>query len=254
MLPLPAGWRANRVAYRDDTESRADALSARTPSWGTKGSLRILLLRLGFEAPDVDVVLGSKYDPTHHIVEMGGSKRSEQNVSAALKAIGVKARMAPDTEFKAQRALWESLTTCPWWLSTPGGKRVAVVDGTSETKVAKVCAAFVRDLAETLGDPPTERMPIIHRANVLTFLSPEGIDRFTRTVGDRSDLVILTGGSFDEEALRATIAYIMALSSVFPGFILYECVHDAGIAAETVYALCRRAGIRYSLSTQTRHG
>lgn len=167
-----------------------------------------------------------------------------------LRKRGVNVSAIPGTRGPTEwvQTLWDQMTTHPWWVSSSGGQRSAVICSSSAERAGMASSLFIHDIWSSLGEEPDKRMPSFRRVNLISLMSPDAMNAFLGS-GETTDLLICHGGFLDEDSMYQNFAHLSAIKSMFKGFLLYEAVVPRGDSPAIVANVARRSGFPIVLGT-----
>lgn len=251
-LPLPRTWLHRKPPLvLDDSDhhnpgppSTEAVLGGRGSSPGSKAHLRKTLLDQGWDADEVDPVVTDKFLARKHIYDLTAERRPDVNAAILkLKELGVQAKHLSDVVGSpALREVWDSYTRQPWWLSAKRGHRTILMASGSRVLLRKVTAGFVRDIWACLGEAPEHRMPSVRRINLMSFASPEGVNRFAQALGPSTDIIV-TSGLDNNESIYSMLSYAESIQQAAPHSVLiYETIVSQQNGVDHIIPAAKRSG------------
>ena len=249
VLPFPRSWVQRTLEAHPDSVSEVPlldlALSAKNPKVNTKAMLRIKLLGSGWDPAVVSLVTKDDERPDLAVVDIATKGVAPQNLSnkrSLLRAAGFEVK-SQKTGPSAASILWRSLTHVSPWLVDKFSRRLIIATGTHTMNIQRASAGFIVDCWRGQNaDENSERMPRFARFNLLSWMSPDALQKWT-DVTKNLDIAVVYGGFHEEADLHRVLGYLTALADSFHGFVIYELFLPTNVTPQWVESAARRHSV-----------
>lgn len=224
------------------------ALHGKNPRSNMKAMLRIKLLGAGYDPAVVSMTTAADHErPDLAIVDVSTKKNTTNRTNTnpqkeLLKKAGFDVKSIK-TGSSQTAVTWRSLTHTSPWLVDKASRRMLVVAGTNIMITQRATCGFILDCwRSTNFDDTPERMPRFGRFNLLSWMSPDALQRWPE-VNKNVDIAVVYGGLHSESDIHPVLGYLSAMAASFHGFLLYEALLPSDISAEQIDNASRRYNV-----------